>query len=390
MKRGFSLLFMAAVLAVSILVFPVNSLNAAKNALTLWFGAVLPALLPFFVGASLLEQCGAADCLAILLGSAARRFFKCSGYSVYAYVMSIISGYPAGAKLLSQYVLEGKIDRSEAARTAPLCSTSGPLFMIGTVGVAMLGDPAAGYVIALSHYLGSLVVGLVLSIGAKMPRPMEKGSVLSRAKEAFIKKSSHASPLGSALSDAISEGMATMLLICGYIMVFFLLTESLRASGILAALSKLLSFPLSAMGFPASQAQPLLSGVIEITTGCRAASSAGGALPDLAAILTFIISFGGLSVLAQSLGFLSRASIKPGRFILSKLFHGIVSAAFAYVFTTAFIGGTRPAFLPAVESMGKTSALWGGITFAGFILLFIITVLLKKKCALNMNRTVKH
>ena len=44
------------------------------------------------------------------------------------------------------------------------CSTSGPLFMLGAVGAGMLSSPAAGAVIALAHYLGALLNGLLYRI----------------------------------------------------------------------------------------------------------------------------------------------------------------------------------------------------------------------------------
>ena len=49
---------------------------------------------------------------------------------------------------------------SQAVRMLSFCSTSGPLFMLGTIGAGMFYAPAAGAVIALSHYAAALLNGL--------------------------------------------------------------------------------------------------------------------------------------------------------------------------------------------------------------------------------------
>jgi len=65
------------------------------------------------------------------------------------------------------------------------CSTSGPLFMIGAVAVGMFKNPLLGPLIALSHYLGALTVGLIFRFyGIKesiRKIPLEK----SHIKDAF-------------------------------------------------------------------------------------------------------------------------------------------------------------------------------------------------------------
>ena len=50
-----------------------------------------------------------------------------------------------------------------------LCNNSGPLFMIGTVGIGILGNPKAGYIIAISHLLGSLYLASYSVFMAKIP-----------------------------------------------------------------------------------------------------------------------------------------------------------------------------------------------------------------------------
>jgi len=75
--------------------------------------------------------------------------------------MSVTSGYPVGAKLVADLREDKKITKVEAQRILSFASTSGPLFMIGAVSIGMFNNPSIGPLIAFSHYLGALTLGLI-------------------------------------------------------------------------------------------------------------------------------------------------------------------------------------------------------------------------------------
>ena len=112
----------------------------------MWMTDVLPALLPFFICANFLQNIGIM------------RYLK-SG--VFPFVMSVLSGYPMGAKIIGDLRRRGEISLSEAKRLVSFCSTSGPAFMMGAVGVGMLGSAVGGAVIAAAHYIGAAVNGIL-------------------------------------------------------------------------------------------------------------------------------------------------------------------------------------------------------------------------------------
>lgn len=64
-------------------IFPTIALYSARKGISLWISNVLPALLPFFICANFLQNIGVI------------RLFK-SG--VFPFAMSVLSGYPMGAK----------------------------------------------------------------------------------------------------------------------------------------------------------------------------------------------------------------------------------------------------------------------------------------------------
>ena len=127
-------------------IFPDITMTSARKGISMWMTDVLPALLPFFICANFLQNIGIM------------RYLK-SG--VFPFVMSVLSGYPMGAKIIGDLRRRGEISLSEAKRLVSFCSTSGPAFMMGAVGVGMLGSAVGGAVIAAAHYIGAAVNGIL-------------------------------------------------------------------------------------------------------------------------------------------------------------------------------------------------------------------------------------
>ena len=142
---------------------------AARRGLLLWAGTVLPALLPFFFLTSLLSSAGIAESLSRGADRPMNVLFRQSGVSFFVFLTSILSGYPVGAKMTAELCKKGILSRSEGTRTACLCSTSGPLFVIGSVGTALFGDKRIGVAIYLSHLLAALGCGFVFRFYGEPP-----------------------------------------------------------------------------------------------------------------------------------------------------------------------------------------------------------------------------
>jgi nucleoside recognition membrane protein YjiH len=75
--------------------------------------------------------------------------------------MSVLSGYPVGAKLTADFYEKGLITKGQACRITTFTSTSGPLFIVGTVGIGMFHSAKLGIIILLSHFIGAILNGLI-------------------------------------------------------------------------------------------------------------------------------------------------------------------------------------------------------------------------------------
>ena len=69
------------------------------------------------------------------------------GEGSYAFIMGIISGYPVGAKIVNKFIEDGTCTKQEAERMLAFTNNSGPLFIIGTVGISLFGDTTIGIIL---------------------------------------------------------------------------------------------------------------------------------------------------------------------------------------------------------------------------------------------------
>ena len=180
----------------------------------------------------------------------------------------------AGAATLSDLFRRGIVDAEEVKRIASFTSTSGPIFILGTVGSAVFGDPAAGAVILAAHYLAALTTGLVF-------RGRRKASGTSPVRVA-------AADADSALQQSIASSTLAMLAVGGYIVVGNMLIDALALTGIDALLA---SLPDRNAGVCL---EALINGAVEMTRGTMCAARIPSKWLSLG-VASAIVSFGGLS-----------------------------------------------------------------------------------------------
>ena len=128
-----------------LVVFSNTNLESAKHGLKIWANAVVPSLLPFFISTELLGYTNIVSFLGKLLNKFMKPIFNVPGEGSFPLIMGIISGYPVGAKIVSNLKNQGKISDIEAERLISFTNNSGPLFIIGTVGIGLFKNKQVGW-----------------------------------------------------------------------------------------------------------------------------------------------------------------------------------------------------------------------------------------------------
>jgi len=339
-----------AVLNILIVIHPSVALNAARGGLLLWFNNVLPALLPFVIGANLLMALGAVNFLGMFLSPVMKKLFKTSGRGGFALAMGLISGYPLGAKIVSEMRNRGELGKNDAQRLLGFTNNAGPLFILGAVAAGMFGSVALGYFLLAAHYLGSLCVGLLMRFYGKkrtkndIQENLQPIAVFSRPKE----------PFGQILGNAVKNAMETMVIVGGFMVLFSVISALLAQVGL---------FGFIAHPYSTGAA----SGVIEMAGGIGLLSQ-HGISRGIAALVAAMVSFGGLSILFQSLNFIGKTDLSSVVYVLCKIAHGAISGTLAFI--------AYPFFAQIIEqSQAQTAFAPNAVrTLASSSIAFVITI----------------
>ena len=122
---------------VGLVIYPNDTMTAAKDGLSLCFNIILPSLFPFFVLSSLLVELGFARYLGKFLEGLMRPLFNVSGACSLAFALGFIGGYPTGAKTAIAIYEKGLCTKTEGERLLSFCNNSGPAFILGVVGAGV-------------------------------------------------------------------------------------------------------------------------------------------------------------------------------------------------------------------------------------------------------------
>ncbi len=264
--------------------------NAAESAIILCAHRVIPNLFPFFVLSSFMVQTGFVTAAGKSLAPVARRVFHVSGTGAAVLVVGLLCGYPTGAKTVAELFRNQQIEKEEAQRLLPFCNNAGPLFVIGTVG-GMLQDVALGRKLYMIHAFSAILLGVLLSFWGKEPKECSAESV-------------HVVRLSTAFSTSVCKSVETMLYICGYIVFFAVISSFIPKNGSL---------------FPGV--------LLEVTLGVQTVVQANLLPVETLMLLSAVIGFGGVCVLLQVWGEVSRVGLSVRGYILGKILQMGIAAA---------------------------------------------------------------
>lgn len=310
----------AALLAAtaSLLLFPQAGLEAARDGLALCYNVIVPSLFPFFVLSSLVVELGLAGYLGRALEGIMRPLFNVSGACASAVVLGFVGGYPVGAKTAIALYQNGACTKTEAERLLAFCNNSGPAFILGVVGAGVFASSRIGLLLYLAHAAASVCIGIMFRFYRK-DRKHARGE---RAAPQI-----QARRFTAALTGSVTGSFHATLNICAFVIFFTVVIRMLFHSGLLSAAAAGLAAVLAPLGFPADLAQPLLTGIIELTSGVWSLAGSG-ALAGRISMAAFMLGWAGVSVHCQVLSFLGNSGLSPRTYFWGKILHGGLAVLF--------------------------------------------------------------
>ena len=351
-----------------------------------WWNIVFPSLLPFFIASELLMSFGLVKFMGVLLEPVMRPLFNVPGCGSFVFCIGYTSGYPISAMVTARLRSEGLCTRIEAERLVCFTSNSSPLFMIVAVSVGMFGRPELAVVIAGSHYLANLTLGLMLRFYGRKDRERlsstdtSNNNLIVRALGELTKAWQNENrPLGKIIGDAIRNSINNLLNIGGFIIIFSVLIRLFAEIGFIGHLADIFASILLPLGFSPEVMPSLASGFFEMTIGSKMASESSAPLIQQVAAAGIILAWSGLSAHAQVASMISVSDIRILPFVCSRVIHASLSALYIFL----FFGPAMPLALSlsipamaAIDKMNQTPPLLIGLQSSGILVLAITGMML--------------
>lgn len=359
------LVFAIFLLMFCILTKPTTYSKSVISGLKLFFSAVLPGLLPFMFLCKILTNLNIQKHLSFM-SKPMRKIFELSKECAYPFFISIISGYPIGSKITSDLYESNKISDKDLLKCAVLSSTSGLIFIIGSVGSSMIGNAKVGILIYFASILSCILSVIILNLIDKIKniktKPLINAPILtaeagfanntvnissnnltssasSNQSNMAIRKSINNNTKSkdnilNIMTTSAADTCQSLLIVCFYISFFFVLIDILSQTKILGIFSKAISIIFSSNPDKMALSQGVMSGIVEMTRGVKMLSFIK--TPLSFSLICSLISFGGFSIIFQSLAFLSKTNIKFSKFIFAKLLQALLAFLICYAMLLIF------------------------------------------------------
>lgn len=262
--------------------------NGIKSGLDICGAVLIPSLFPFLIFTAYLNECGFVSTASRLLKKPARILLKSGGEEAAVLLISLLSGYPAGASMLGDMAKNGDLPKERAKTAAYYCCGAGPAFVFTALGQGILRSNQSGVILLCCHITASLITAAAVS-RAFPPAPSADPTGRNIDRGGIVR--------------AVTKATASMLSVCAFVIAFSAI------SGVLA------NIPM-----PKAVAAAV-SCVCEVTNGCVALSPLTDYLPFYAAAA----GFGGISVILQLCACAGNLELSLPRLIGVRAFHAAVS-----------------------------------------------------------------
>ncbi|MDZ5252658.1 sporulation integral membrane protein YlbJ [Clostridium sp. LIBA-8841] len=304
-------------LTLTVIYFIINpklSMEASLAGAKLFFYSVLPTMFPFMVICNMIINLDGIKLYSKILGPILCRPLGLSYPCSFALVASFLCGYPLGAKYSTDLYKKGIIRHDEFLHLLNIASNIGPLFLLGAVGTSMLGNSTLGYLLLIPSYLSVVIMGIITKNKKREKKISLPGKDITESKSHYN--------IGEVIKKSIEDASLNILVLCGYVIMFSVVISMVKtlfvSTGTLTSLSSLLNIPEDIFN-------GLFLGGIEVTNGCNIIASSNLSILSKLSLISFLSSFGGLSIIAQTSSFFYKENVSILKYFLYKVLQGIIS-----------------------------------------------------------------
>ena len=315
------------------LMFSGECSKGAENGIRLCLTTLVPSLFPFMAVASYIFSSKAVQKAAKPFSGIMRVMFGLDGCFTPVILLSMIGGYPVGARAIRSLHTSGIANTEQCRRAALFAVCAGPGFLVNYIGVSLYNSSAVGAVLLAAQCMSVIFIGIILKF-------TYKNKVAVRQQTKPIVKSTEG---GELLVKSVLDAAKSMLSICSFVVLFS------AATGIFCSLET-----------KESVQRPFLI----LTEVCSAVNTLSKDMP--LELTAFAVGFGGLCVHFQIFSALGNVKVNKVLFFFVRILQGLFTAAFTHLGFVIFSQTTDVFSTSTVEN----AQFFGGTALSGAALLF--------------------
>jgi len=256
-----------------------NILLDINNITLIFIKNIFPSLFLFFIISSLLSNYGFIDLISNSVGKIISKLFNVSPVSSYVIIMSMFSGFPSSAKYIKELLDSKKINNLEAEKVLLSSHFANPLFILSII-------PEYSLLIIICHFITNFILAFIFrNFNGKFNNNLK----IKNVSISFSKL----------LNKSIEDIMHISLNLLGIIVFFYVLSNLLNIK--------------------------ILTYFLEMTSSITILLKENINLKYKYALITGILSFGGISVHMQVFNILEKEKIRYKPYLISRLLHMIIS-----------------------------------------------------------------
>lgn len=365
------------------LLLTLGSVNfkSVQNTTEIFLSSVFPSLFPFILFTEITLKTGIISEISRYL-SFVPRIFKLSRNCALPILLGYLCGFPSGAKAVDTMLGNKQISKDDALVLLSFVNNNSPIFILTTVGIAMMSNITVGIILLIAQYSSSILIGIIYSRIHSYNIIHEKSNFLNRYGEKSYKRGEKEEILlpnmtkFEILQKSMLNSFVTLSFILGFMVIFNLVADityaCLNNTGIITNKYIL----------------DMITGIFEVTRGVRDISTHTGYFNNIL-VAAFLLGFSGLSIIFQIKSCLKHVNISITKLVVFKLFHGILSVIIAYILLK-YTNILDISNLPVFSNIQETECYKKDLITTAYIhsislILFILSTYLLFKNEINYN-----
>ena len=356
------------IIMIFILVGIISNISAASSGahkgIIYCANTLIPSLFIFMIFTSFIVNSGVTQNLSKILNPVTKFLFYLPGCTAPIIILSLIGGYPVGARGAKSLYESKEINIEQLNRLMTFSVNAGPAFIIEIVGNILLKNYKLGFLIFIVQIILSISIGIISGIFTRQKKlDFYFNENTDKNKKLNISDS---------LIKSCSDTSKSIIIMSALIVVFYTLIEILKSS----ILTKDVLSHFFASNDSINNFRTIFISILEMTSGCNEVIYKSAPT----SIILFAVGFGGICAHLQIKSIFGEDNFDFIKFTVYRLINGILTVLFVPMVMNLF-PYYSPTFLntsqPPQISLSSTNL--GSVLLVTLALYFVICVNYKSK-----------